>query len=98
MSDNPPLKDTVCYGLDLKNYNMQTIRSSGKLNLAWVIALYKQYPDKEHFFIPYFTRLAGTKTLQQQIIAGKTEAEIRASWEPALSNFKTTRSKYLLYK
>ena len=98
MSDNPPLKDQVCYGLDLKNYNTDTLRRSGKLNLAWVIALYKQYPDKEHFFIPYFTRLAGNKTLQQQIIAGKTEAEIRASWEPALSNFKVTRSKYLLYK
>jgi uncharacterized protein YbbC (DUF1343 family) len=36
--------------------------------------------------------------LKKQIIAGKSEAEIRESWEPALSNFKVTRSKYLLYK
>ncbi|QHS56150.1 DUF1343 domain-containing protein [Mucilaginibacter sp. 14171R-50] len=98
MSDNPPLKDKVCYGLDLKNYNMQTIRKSGKLNLAWVIDMYKIYPDKEHFFIPYFARLAGNDELRKQIIAGKSEAEIRQSWEPALTKFKATRSKYLLYK
>nr|WP_067061963.1 DUF1343 domain-containing protein [Mucilaginibacter sp. L294] len=97
MSDNPPLKDTVCYGLDLKNYNMQTIRNSGKLNLAWLIDMYKIYPDKAHFFIPYFKRLAGNDVLRQQIIAGKTEAEIRQSWEPGLTKFKATRSKYLLY-
>jgi uncharacterized protein YbbC (DUF1343 family) len=97
MSDNPPLKDTVCYGIDLKNYNMQTIRSSGKLNLAWVIDMYKIYPDKTHFFIPYFKRLAGNDELRKQIIAGKTEAEIRQSWEPGLTKFKAMRAKYLLY-
>ncbi|RFZ95107.1 DUF1343 domain-containing protein [Mucilaginibacter conchicola] len=97
MSDNPPLKDTVCYGLDLKNYNMQTIRSSGKLNLAWLIEVYKIYPDKEHFFTAYFNRLAGNAELRKQITAGKTEAEIRRSWEPGLAKFKATRSKYLLY-
>ncbi|MFD0792852.1 exo-beta-N-acetylmuramidase NamZ domain-containing protein [Mucilaginibacter litoreus] len=97
MSENPPLKDTVCYGLDLKNYNMQTIRSSGKLNLAWLIDLYKVYPDKAHFFNAYFKKLAGTDELRKQIIAGKTEAEIRQSWEPALTKFKAIRGKYLLY-
>jgi uncharacterized protein YbbC (DUF1343 family) len=97
MSDNPPLKDTVCYGLDLKDYNMQTIRSSGKLNLAWLIDIYKIYPDKAHFFTPYFKRLAGNDELRQLIIAGKTEAEIRKSWEPGLTKFKVVRSKYLLY-
>jgi uncharacterized protein YbbC (DUF1343 family) len=97
MSDNPPLKDTLCYGLDLKNYNMQTIRGSGKLNLAWVIDMYKIYPDKAHFFIPYFKRLAGNDELRKQIIAGKTEAEIRQSWEPGLTKFKAMRAKYLLY-
>ena len=97
MSDKPPLQDTLCYGLDLKNYNMQTIRKSGRLNLAWVIDMYKIYPDKAHFFIPYFKRLAGTDELRKQIIAGKTEAEIRKSWEPGLTKFKAIRAKYLLY-
>ncbi|TWR27736.1 DUF1343 domain-containing protein [Mucilaginibacter achroorhodeus] len=97
MSDNPPLKDTVCYGLDLKNYNMQTIRKSGKLNLAWIIDMYKIYPDKEHFFTAYFNKLAGNAELRKQITDGKTEAEIRQTWEPGLIKFKATRSKYLLY-
>ncbi|GGH03020.1 exo-beta-N-acetylmuramidase NamZ family protein [Mucilaginibacter phyllosphaerae] len=98
MSDKPPLKDTICYGIDLKNYNMQTIRSSGKLNLAWLIDIYNIYPDKAHFFTPYFKKLAGNDELRQQIIAGKTEAEVRRSWEPGLSKFKAIRAKYLLYK
>ncbi|MFA6085651.1 exo-beta-N-acetylmuramidase NamZ domain-containing protein [Mucilaginibacter sp.] len=98
MSDNPPLKDQVCYGLNLKDYNTEIIKKSGRLNLAWLLDLYKVYPDKEHFFTAYFTKLAGNDILKKQIIAGKTEAEIRNSWEPGLSKFKATRSKYLLYK
>lgn len=97
MSENPPLKDTVCYGIDLKNYNMQTIRKSGKLNLAWLIDMYRIYPDKAHFFIGYFNRLAGTDVLQKQIIAGASEAEIHKSWEPGLEKFRAMRAKYLLY-
>ncbi|TFF35430.1 DUF1343 domain-containing protein [Mucilaginibacter psychrotolerans] len=98
MSDNPPLKDQVCYGISLKDYNTDTLRQQKKLNLAWLISFHKAYPDKEHFFIAYFNKLAGTDVLKKQIIAGKSEAEIRESWEPALSNFKAIRSKYLLYK
>ena len=97
MSDDPPLKNQVCYGIDLKNYNTTKLINSGKINLAWLIELYKASPDKEHFFKPYFTKLAGGETLRKQIEAGKSEQEIRNSWEPALRNFKTIRSKYLLY-
>ncbi|WP_222430975.1 exo-beta-N-acetylmuramidase NamZ family protein [Mucilaginibacter pallidiroseus] len=98
MSDNPPLKGQTCYGIDLRNYNTDTLKRNGRLNLAWLIEMYNEYPDKSKFFIPYFTKLAGNKTLQQQIIAGKTEAQIRQSWEPGLSKFKAMRTKYLLYK
>ncbi len=59
--------------------------------------LYKAFPDKEHFFNNYFSKLAGTAELRKQIEAGKSEQDIRASWEPALSNYKTMRLKYLLY-
>ena len=97
MSDDPPLKNQVCYGIDLKNYNTTKLINSGGINLAWLIELYKAYPDKEHFFKPYFTKLAGGETLRKQIEAGKSEQEIRISWKPALRNFKIIRSKYLLY-
>lgn len=97
MSDDPPQKDKVCYGIDLKNYNTDKFRNSAKINLAWIIELYKAFPDHEHFFNAYFTKLAGTSELGQQITAGKSEQEIRASWEPALSKYKIMRKKYLLY-
>jgi uncharacterized protein YbbC (DUF1343 family) len=97
MSEDPPQKDKLCYGLNLKDYNTNNIRASGKINLSWLIELYKAFPDKEHFFNAYFTKLVGNEELRKQIETGKSEGEIRASWEPALSNYKTIRKKYLLY-
>jgi uncharacterized protein YbbC (DUF1343 family) len=35
--------------------------------------------------------------LKKQIMEGKTEEEIRSTWEPGLSKFRETRKKYLLY-
>jgi uncharacterized protein YbbC (DUF1343 family) len=98
MSENPPLKDQVCYGINLKDYNTNIIKNTQRLNLAWLLSIYKTYPDKAHFFNAYFEKLAGTGELRKQIIAGKTEAQIRKSWEPGLTKFKAIRSKYLLYK
>jgi len=42
-------------------------------------------------------RLIGSGLFRQQIIDGKSEKEIRASWEPGLSEYKQMRKKYLLY-
>jgi len=97
MSEDPPQKDKVCYGINLKNYDTDSIRTSGAINLTWLIELYKAFPDKGHFFTSYFAKLAGTGELRKQVEAGKSEKEIRASWEPALSNYKNMRVKYLLY-
>ncbi|MGN6394210.1 MAG: exo-beta-N-acetylmuramidase NamZ family protein [Mucilaginibacter sp.] len=97
MSEDPPQKNKICYGIDLKNYDTNTIYNNRKLNLAWLIELYKAFPDKAHFFNAYFTKLAGTTELRKQIEAGKTEAEIRASWKPGLSQYMAMRGKYLLY-
>jgi uncharacterized protein YbbC (DUF1343 family) len=97
MSVSPPQKDKVCYGINLADYDTNNIRTSGRLNLSWLTEMYNAFPDKEHFFTAYFTKLAGTDQLRKQIEAGKTEDEIRASWEPALSRYKTIRKKYLLY-
>jgi uncharacterized protein YbbC (DUF1343 family) len=97
MSEDPPQKDKVCYGVDLENYDTYRIRRSGKLNLTWLMELYKAFPDKAHFFNNYFSKLAGTDELRKQIEAGDGEQEIRASWEPALRKYKNMRKKYLLY-
>lgn len=98
MSEDPPQKNQPCYGIDLRNYDTALIKANGRINLQWLIELYRAFPDKPHFFNAYFTKLAGTEQLRKQIEAGKTEEQIRHSWEPALSRFKAIRSKYLLYQ
>ena len=45
----------------------------------------------------FFNKLAGNNELWKQIKAGKSEDEIRASWQPGLDAFKVIRKKYLLY-
>ena len=98
MSENPPQKDKLCYGISLKGYSSDAIRSKGRIDLSWLLELYKAFPDKKHFFNEYFVKLAGTNGLRKQIEAGKTEDQIRSSWQAGLNKFKTTRSKYLLYE
>jgi len=105
MSETPLFQNKMCYGIDLREYDTKELRQSGKINLSWLIELYKAYPEKAKFFdqkqsnqIGNFDNLAGTSQLRKQIIAGKSEQEIRQSWEPGLSEFKKMREKYLLYK
>jgi uncharacterized protein YbbC (DUF1343 family) len=97
VSDNPPQKGNTCYGINLQKYDNSQYIATGKLNLTWLIEFYNAFPDKKAYFNAYFTKLTGSNQLRQQIEAGKSEAEIRQSWEPALSTFKATRKKYLLY-
>ncbi|WP_443940018.1 exo-beta-N-acetylmuramidase NamZ family protein [Pedobacter sp. MW01-1-1] len=104
MSETPLFQDQVCYGLDLRTYDTAKLRQAKTINLAWIIELYKASPKKEDFFnsklskeMGTIERLVGVADFRAQIIAGKTEKEIRASWEPGLSQYKTMRKKYLLY-
>ncbi len=105
MSESPRHKDSVCYGLDLRNYDISQLRKSRQIDLKLLIELYNAYPDKAHFFMPgragqdisAFDLRIGTDQLRKQIIAGVPEAEIRKSWEPGLQQFKAIRAKYLLY-
>jgi uncharacterized protein YbbC (DUF1343 family) len=58
---------------------------------------YNSTSDKSKFFNEFFTKLAGTKKLQQQIESGVSENKIRKSWEKGLQDFKKMREKYLIY-
>jgi len=104
MAETPLFMDQVCYGLDLRNYDIEQLRKSNQINLQWVMELYKAHPYKEKFFdsklskeMGTIEKLIGSGLFRQQIIDGKTEKEIRASWEPGLSEYKQMRKKYLLY-
>jgi uncharacterized protein YbbC (DUF1343 family) len=89
----PMHKDQLCYGEDLT-----TIPKAQQLELKWLIKAYQTTSDKSNFFNDFFTKLAGTKKLQQQIEAEISESEIRKSWENGLVVFKEIRKKYLIYK
>ena len=94
---NPVLKDQLCYGFDLSHVPEATPHEGRRVELKWLIQAYRLYPDKEKFFIPFFSKVAGNSLLQQQIIRGVPEAEIRKSWEPGLAKFRAIRERYLLY-
>ena len=91
-SKEPPYKNQLCYGEDLTQ-----APKVNQLELKWLLKAYNETADKSKFFTPFFTKLAGTKKLQQQIEVGISEAEIRKSWEKGLSDFKEIRKKYLIY-
>ncbi|MGN7824913.1 exo-beta-N-acetylmuramidase NamZ family protein [Chitinophaga sp. 22536] len=103
-SESPLHMGQACYGLDLRKFDTAPLRKAGRINLSWMIELYKAYPDKARFFDQSYSKqmgsidkLAGTTAFRQQIIDGKSEADIRRSWEPGLSNYKKMRLRYLLY-
>jgi uncharacterized protein YbbC (DUF1343 family) len=104
MSETPLFMDQVCYGLDLRKYDAGLLRKKKQINLQWMMELYKASPYKEKFFdsrlsreMGVIERLTGSALFRQQIIDGKSENEIRASWEPGLTKYKKMRKKYLLY-
>lgn len=104
MAETPLFMNQVCYGLDLRHYDVGLLRKKGQINLQWMMELYKASPNKEQFFdsklskeMGVIERLVGSSLFRQQIIDGKSEKEIRDSWEPGLSQYKELRKKYLLY-
>lgn len=105
MSETPLHQNKACYGLDLRKYDTGEFLKTGQINLRWLIEMYNAYPHKEKFFdfkqsnqMGNFDKLAGTTQLKEQLIAGKSEKEIRESWEPGLSDFIKLRKNYLLYQ
>lgn len=105
MSETPLHMNEVCYGIDFRNYDVNKLRQSGRINIQWMIDLYKAYPFKDKFFDKSQSKqmlnidiLAGDYAFKQQIIAGKSVKEIQDSWEPGLSQYKAMRKKYLLYR
>jgi uncharacterized protein YbbC (DUF1343 family) len=104
----PKLKDQLCYGWDLSGPADKVFITAGsKVQVKWLLEAYQLFPNKDEFFLTptsnkpedfFFNKLAGNSTLMQQVKDGKTEEEIRKSWEPAINKFKAVRKKYLIYK
>ena len=97
IADHPPYEGKLCTGFDLRNYGSNIAPFEKKLNLYWLIELYKNDTNQSAFFNDFFDKLAGTNKLKQQIIAGQSEDEIRKTWQADLQIYKKTRWRYLLY-
>ncbi len=94
---HPKLEGEKCFGIDLREKRKLGSERPGKINLEWLLFAYKNYPAKKEFFNSYFEKLAGTDQLRKQIQKGRSEEEIRQSWQENLEEFRVLRKKYLLY-
>lgn len=89
----PKQNGLVCYGRDLRNEPEQA-----QVNLEYIIWAYNNYTEKDKFFNRRaFSLRAGNYELEDQIKAGMSPEEIRATWQEGLENYKQIRKKYLMY-
>ncbi len=98
-SKTPPLNGELCKGFSFSTKNIKDLQAIKQLNISYLIDFYKNYPNKNQYFLAnnFIDKLAGTDQLRLMILAGKSEEEIRASWQADLEKYKAMRAKYLLY-
>lgn len=93
---NPPLLGKKCYGVNLSKLSDEKIIAGG-LNLDYVIDAYRSSGLGDKFFTAFFEKLIGDDNTRKMIEDGKSASEIKATWQPALRQYKTLRAKYLIY-
>lgn len=103
----PKLKNQLCYGWNIWDSPAKVVASLKEgIRIDYLVEAYRLYPQKDSFFLQpksgkptdyFFNKLAGSNQLMEQLKAGKTAAEIKASWQPGITAFKKIRKKYLLY-
>lgn len=79
----------------------QELKDQASLNLDYLIEMYQLLKQKgEPFFLEnnFFEKLAGTKALRNQLEAGKSAEEIRATWAAGLAEYDEMRKEYLIYE
>lgn len=93
-ASSPKYQGEACKGYDLR----KMANRSKQLRLDYLIKAYRYFKSKNiDFFTPFFSLLAGTTKLQDQIESGMNEEQIRISWQKDLAPYKVMRSQYLLY-
>lgn len=96
---SPKLKGEKCNGINFTESGLNVLQNQHQLQISWFIQFYKALNLKEKFFLSnnFIDLLAGDSSLKKMILKEASEAEIRQSWEPKLTEFKTIRKRYLLY-
>jgi len=88
----PKHQDKLCYGMDLSE-----TKRLNRLDLNYLIEAYQATENKDEFFNDFFTKLAGTKSLKEQIQSSHTAYEIKKNWVRGLQEYDAMRQAYLLY-
>ena len=106
-ASNPPFKNETCYGRDLRSVPLEDILSEG-ITLEYLVSayqtMYETHPEINFFGRPnssgqyWIDLLIGTDRVREMIVEGYTAAEIEASWEEEVEEFRRLRSPYLLYE
>lgn len=95
---NPPQLDKLCYGVDLSNEPIDSIKAKG-INLEYVIDAYNNLKlDDKKMFRSFFELLVGQGYVREMIVAGKSAQEIEAMWSEDVEMFKEQRKPYLIYE
>ena len=95
---SPMFEGKECFGLLIGDNEESLLEIiNNHIHLEWLIDAYNASPDKDKFFTDFFTKLAGTSKLKEQIKQGQSANAIRKSWKGDLQQFKKIRKKYLLY-
>ncbi len=89
--------ERVSYGSD--TLDLRGEEAPAAFSLRYLMEMYRRVPKGKFFQKSnFFEKLAGNGDLRKQISSGTSEEEIRATWQPALDEFKKIREKYLIYK
>lgn len=93
----PPQLNKECFGVDLSGISDEEVWERG-VDFSFVIDAYNNLNLDDHFFRPFFELLAGNDNIRKMIKAGKSNEEIKATWQEDVAFFKEQRKPYLLYK
>ncbi len=93
---DPLWQNRTCYGYDLREIQRKRMY---EINLSWLINASKQLGDSIDFINQrnFFDRLAGNDVLRNQLKAGLSVKEIKATWKPKIQEFFGIRARYLIY-
>lgn len=94
---NPPLKDKLCHGVDLRKVSDEDAIAGG-INLEYLIDAYRDLNLGDTFFTSFFEKLVGRGDIRAMIEAGKSADEIKATWADDVARFRAQRKPYLLYE
>ena len=97
----PKLQGKTCFGEYLGSMSWDEFQGLTDLDLGWLVNYYGQLnKNDESFFLTsnFIDKLAGTKDLRLEIMAGKSAKTIQAKWMQDLDAYKLLRQKYLLYE